>query len=114
MDIFRHIIFAQETAVPAGNGDFWIGGLNAMFYMFLLLVVMWFFLLRPQQKEHKRRQEMWDSLRKMDKIVTIGGIHGVITEINREKGTLTLRIDDDKNVKITIWTNCVGQVLSDE
>lgn len=126
MNIFGQEVFAQETTTstavpdsgPEGAGglkrDGWGSAMETMLIMFLLLIVMWFILIRPQQREQKRRQAMWDSLRKMDKIVTIGGVHGVITDINREKDTLTVRIDEDKNVKITIWINCVSQVLSDE
>ena len=125
MDFFTQDIYAAETSetvgTPSAAGentapqpDFWASGLQTMLFIFLLLVVMWFLLLRPQQKEQTRRQAMWDSLRKLDKIVTVGGIHGVVTDIDRDKGTLTLRIDEDKNVKVTIWINCVGQVLSDE
>ena len=124
MGLFIQDIYAEDatsttTAVPSTpegkpESNFWVEGLNFMFMVFLVLVVMWFLLIRPQQREQKNRQAMWDSLRKLDKIVTVGGIHGVVTDIDRDKNTLTLRVDEDKNIKITIWISCVGQVLSDE
>lgn len=65
----------------------------------LLFVVFYFLLIRPQQKQQKQRQEMLSQLQKGDRVVTIGGIHGVIKEIQEDM--LTLRIADNVNVKIS-------------
>jgi len=44
--------------------------------LILLVVVFYFILIRPQQKQQKVRKEMLGSLKKGDRVVTIGGIHG--------------------------------------
>ena len=102
---------APPEGTPQPNA--WSNGMEVFIIFFFLLIAMWFLMIRPQQKEQKRRQGMWDSLRKTDKIVTIGGIHGVVTDIDRQKETVTLRVDETNNVKITIWTNSIAQILSD-
>ncbi len=72
-----------------------------MFLPFILLLVLFYFLLiRPQQKQQKQRQEMLSNLQKGDRIITIGGIHGVIKEMDEENDTLVLRIADNVNVKM--------------
>ncbi len=72
-----------------------------MFLPFILLLVLFYFLLiRPQQKQQKQRQEMLGNLQKGDRVITIGGIHGVIKEMDEEKDTLVLRIADNVNIKI--------------
>lgn len=82
----------------------------SMFLPFILLLVLFYFLLiRPQQKQQKVRQEMLGALKKGDRIVTIGGIHGVIKEMHED--TLTVRIADNVNIKIN--RQGVDSVLSD-
>jgi len=65
----------------------------------LLFVVFYFILIRPQQKHQKARQEMLNNLEKGDRVVTIGGIHGLIKEIREE--ALTLRIADNVNIRMS-------------
>lgn len=120
MNIQNILLFAQaaaETASTAGadaSGKSGAGGTDMFQLVLMLLVfgaVMWFFILRPQSQERRRRQEMYDGIKKLDKVVTIGGIHGVITDIDENREVATLRIDENNNVKIKIWLSCVGQVL---
>ena len=65
--------------------------------LILLFVIFYFLLIRPQQKHQKKRQEMLKSLRKGDKVVTIGGIHGLIKEISDDM--VVLRVADNVNIK---------------
>ncbi len=65
--------------------------------LILLFVIFYFLLIRPQQKNQKKRQEMLGSLKKGDRVVTIGGIHGVIKEI--DDTVISLRVADNLNLK---------------
>ncbi len=62
------------------------------------LLVFYFFFIRPQTKKAKEQQKFVENLKKGDKIVTAGGIHGKI--IKEEEGTYLIEIDN--NVKIRI------------
>ena len=59
--------------------------------MILIFVVFWFFLIRPQRKKDKEAQEMLNSLKVGDRVCTIGGIYGTITNI-RDENTITLAV----------------------
>jgi len=63
-----------------------------------LFVIFYFLLIRPQQAQQKKRKEMLAALQKGDRVVTIGGIHGMIKEVREE--TLVVRIADNINVKM--------------
>lgn len=65
--------------------------------LILLFVIFYFLLIRPQQKQQKARKEMLGSLKKGDRVVTIGGIHGVIKEI--DESVISLRVADNLNLK---------------
>jgi preprotein translocase subunit YajC len=65
----------------------------------LLFVIFYFLLIRPQQAQQKKRKEMLSALQKGDRVVSIGGIHGMIKEIKEE--IIVLRIADNVNIRIS-------------
>ena len=71
--------------------------------LLLIFVIMWFFMIRPQRKQQKELQKFRDSLKKGDKVVTIGGIYGTVVEL---KGKSVL-IEVDKDVKIRVDRNAL-------
>lgn len=94
MDIAYAMGQAGSQAAPGG------GGLLAspIVPILLMLGIMWFFLIRPQQKKQKEHRSMLQSLKKGDRIITSGGLHGRITGI--ADATLTIEIADKVRVKI--------------
>ena len=82
-------------AAPAAQ----VGSQWSMWIMLaLIFVVMWFFMIRPQRKQQKELQNFRDSLKKGDKVVTIGGIYGTVCEI--KEGSVLIEVDN--NVKIRV------------
>ncbi|TDL82175.1 preprotein translocase subunit YajC [Peribacillus frigoritolerans] len=53
--------------------------------LILMFAIFYFLLIRPQQKQQKKVREMQNSLSKGDKVVTIGGMHGIVDSIDEEK-----------------------------
>lgn len=78
----------------------------------LLMVLFYFFLIRPQQKKEKQRLSMIQKLSKGDKILTKGGIYGVVTEVKTDKQIASVKIADKVNVDIAI--NSVELLVSDK
>ncbi len=66
----------------------------------LIFVIMYFFMIRPQKKKQKQIEQFRKSLGVGNQVVTAGGIHGTIREVNEASNTVVLEID--KNVRITI------------
>ena len=83
----------MQAAQPAQGG-----GWSMWVMLLLIFVVMWFFMIRPQRKQQKELQAFRDGLKKGDKVVTIGGIYGTVSEI-KENNVL---IEVDHNVKIRV------------
>jgi preprotein translocase subunit YajC len=85
-------------AMTPGGGDAG-GGIFSTIVMFALIIAIFYFLIiRPQQKRQKERQKLLDSVQKGDKVVTIGGVHGVVEGV--EDKTLLLKIADNVKVKV--------------
>ena len=75
-----------------------------MWFLILgMIVVMYLFMWRPEQKRRKQMQQFRDGLKKGDKIITAGGIYGVIKEVNET----SLLIEVDSNVTLRIDKNMV-------
>ncbi|NQU33412.1 MAG: preprotein translocase subunit YajC, partial [Bacteroidetes bacterium] len=53
----------------------------SMLPLFLILIVFYFFFIRPQTKKNKEQKKFREELKKGDKVVTLGGVHGKIAEI---------------------------------
>ena len=78
-----------------------MGDLSQMFSMswpiLLMIVIFYFILYRPQKKQQKKRASLLDTLKKGDRVVTIGGAYGKITAMAQD--TVTLQIADKIEVK---------------
>ncbi len=76
----------------------------------LLFVIFYFMLIRPQQQQQKKRREMLSSLQKGDRVVSIGGIFGMIKELTED--TVVLRIADNVNIKMA--RAGIDRIIKDE
>ena len=72
-----------------------------------MVVIFYFMLYRPQKKQQKKRQVLLDSLKKGQKVLTIGGIHGEIVTLSED--TAVLRVAE--KVEMTFARSAIAQVL---
>lgn len=84
--------------------------LTSLLPLILIFAIFYFLLIRPQQKRQKQRNAMLQELKRGDKVVTIGGIHGTISDITEEK--VTLKVSDTN--KLVFERNAVNAVKNDE
>jgi preprotein translocase subunit YajC len=82
--------------------------------MVLLFVVFYLMILRPQKRDQARRQEMLSGVKQNDHVVTIGGIYGVVTKVDRETDQVTIRIDETNNTKIRVTMGAIARIMGDE
>ncbi|MEB2308118.1 MAG: preprotein translocase subunit YajC [Candidatus Brocadiaceae bacterium] len=86
------------------------GGMLSMLLPFILMfVVMYFLILRPQKRKEKERKILLSRIKKNDRVVTAGGIHGLITSVRENE--IILRVDDAKDVKLKIDRSAIVTVL---
>lgn len=74
----------------------------------LMFVIFYFLLIRPQQKKQRERASMLSAIKRGDKVITIGGLHGTITELTDE--TVTLRVAE--STKLTFERSAISSVKS--
>ena len=74
---------------------------SSLIFIVLLIVVFWLFFIRPQSKKAKEEQQFRESLKKGDKVVTIGGFHGKIVEVKETTVVISLAPNMDVEVEKT-------------
>ena len=74
------------------------GLVSSLLPFVLIILVFYFLILRPQQKKQKARQRLLDSVKKGDKVITSGGIHGTVEGV--EDKTVLVKISDNTKVKM--------------
>lgn len=73
-----------------------------------MFVIFYFLLIRPQQKKQKKVRQMQTDMKKGDKIVTIGGLHGTIHAL--DEGTIVITVED--GTKLTYDRSSVREVTN--
>jgi len=90
-------ILGMFAMMPSQGGQGGGGGLMMTLVMFgSIILIMYFLMIRPQQKRQKEHQKMLESIKKGDKVITTGGMHGTVTDI--DGNVYTIQISD--NVKV--------------
>jgi preprotein translocase subunit YajC len=85
------------------------GGIGTIIPLILMFVLFYFLLIRPQQKRQKAVQQMQNDLKKGDKVVTIGGLHGFIDSIDENKAVI--KCGDGS--RLTFDRNAIREVTAD-
>lgn len=85
------------------------GLLGTVFPLILMFVLFYFLLIRPQQKRQKAVQKMQTELKKGDRVITIGGLHGFVDAL--DEGTIVIKCGDGS--RLTYDRNAVREVISE-
>jgi preprotein translocase subunit YajC len=105
-DSFPLLQAAAGTAAAAGSST---GQLLSTFLTFgVVILIFYFLIIRPQSKQKKEAKKMLEALKKGDRIVTIGGVHGVIANV--KENTVIVKVDD--NVKLEFSRSAIASVVN--
>lgn len=104
---FSSLIPLLQDAAGAPTGP---SMLVPLITMGLVFFIMWLFIIRPQNKKQKETERMIANLKKGDKVVTIGGIHGVVSSTDEK--TIVIKVDD--NTKIKFSRSAISAVIVDD
>lgn len=83
--------------------------LGTVLPLVLMFAIFYFLLIRPQQKQQKAVREMQNNLQKGDKIVTIGGLHGILDSIDENK--IVVKVGD--GTRLTFDRKSIREVVKD-
>ena len=89
------------------------GGLPGLLLTLLpILVLFYFLMIRPARRQEQERQSLLGALKKNDKVVTTGGLIGIVAGIKENEDEVTLKVDENSNVKVRVTKSSIVRVLS--
>ena len=99
--LYQFCVLAQaaDGAGTATPQNFWTA-IAGLWFIPVLILIFWFLVISPQRKKDKQRDEMRKSIKKNDKVVTIGGIHGIVKSLTDDD--VVILVDEAKDVKIRL------------
>lgn len=112
------MLLAQEATKPAADGapaPAQPPGFTSMLPALLGIMALFYFLiLRPQKAKEQQFRSLVENLKETDRVVTIGGIHGVVTSVQREAGIVTIRVDESTGARIRVDSSAIAKVVNDD
>ena len=95
-----------QSAPPGSDPNWFVSPIA----IFLIFIVFYFFIIRPQQqsqkKKEKEKQEMIEALKKGDKIITVGGLHGTVVQI----GDTSVTMEIDKTARLRVEKSAIDRM----
>lgn len=106
------IILAQQEAAkapaePATAPPALLQFLPVILFAMILYQVL---VLFPEQRREKKKRELLGSLKKNDRVVTSGGIRGIVAAVRPNDNEVVLKVDEDKDVKLTFSLSSIVEV----
>ena len=78
-------------------------------------IVLYFFLIiRPERRKQAAHREQLEALKKNDRVVTIGGLYGVVMNVQRDADKVTLKVDETNNTTIRVTFGAIARIVGDE
>jgi preprotein translocase subunit YajC len=105
---FKLVIAQAAEGAPQGSP---LGLLPAVV---VIVVLFYFLMIRPERKKQATHKTLLENLKKNDRVVTIGGIYGVVMNVQRDSDEVTLKIDEATNTKIRVTFGAIARVLGED
>jgi len=82
--------------------------------LMIILVLAYFMFVMPQKRREKDLRDMVQNLKENDRVVTIGGIQGVVTNVQRDAERVTIRVDESTGTKLKVGMSAIARVITGE
>ena len=90
-------MFINKLIIQESQTSF-VDALLAQLPFFLIFFIIWYFMLRPNMKKQEEVKKMQSSLKKGDRVVTVGGIHGKVIEVKTDK--VVLKVSNKNEITV--------------
>lgn len=99
-------LLAQAEGTPVGQQILQYAPLIVMGVLFYMLMI------QPERRKRAETKLMLDNLQKNNRIVTIGGIHGTVINVQKDTDEVTIRVDETTNTKLRISRSAISRVMN--
>jgi preprotein translocase YajC subunit len=112
--ILQFVIFAaDQPATPEAVPD--TNAIPRLVFMATILIALFYLMvLRPQKRKEQDLRNQVSNLKESDRVITIGGIYGVVTNVQRDAQRVTIRVDESTGTKLRLNMSAISRVLTAE
>jgi preprotein translocase subunit YajC len=103
---------ANGTPPKAGEQGNPLGGIIIPFVF--IAILFYFMMWRPEKRKQAEHQSLLSAIKKNDRVVTVGGIYGVVSNVQREADRVTLKVDETNNTKIDVTFGAISRVIVEQ
>jgi preprotein translocase subunit YajC len=108
--IFHFVAVAADQ--PADQDPYQL--IRLVFMVGAIMALFYFMMIRPQKRKEQELRDQVSNLKENDRVVTIGGIYGVVTNVQRDAQRVTIRIDESTGTKLRLNMSAIARVLTAE
>jgi len=101
--------YAQTSGAASAGGGGIFGQINMLIPFIAMFAIFYFLLIRPQQKKQRELRQLLQNLRRGDRVVTSGGIHGTIIKIRNE----IVHLEIAEQVRIRVNKSSISDVVAE-
>ncbi len=103
------VLMAQQTPDAGGSGGApaWI----SLLPLLIIGVLGYYLMIRPMKRQEQERQSLLSALKKNDKVVTSGGLIGIVAAIKEKEDEVTLKVDESSNVRLRVTKSSIVRIL---
>jgi preprotein translocase subunit YajC len=99
---------AGTDANPSAPGS----SLLTFLPLIAIVVLGYFLLVRPMRRQEHERKALLATLKKNDKVITSGGLIGIVASIKEKEDEVTLKVDESSNVRLRVTRSSIVRILS--
>lgn len=96
-------LLAQDAATPSN--------FTTLLFLLPIPLLFYFMIYLPQKDQEKKRRAMLSALKKNDRVLTAGGVYGVVVSVDEGGDSVVLRVDDEKGVRMKFARSSVSRVV---
>ncbi|MEX2112069.1 MAG: preprotein translocase subunit YajC [Pirellulales bacterium] len=82
--------------------------------LLIVVALFYFLMIRPERRKQATHRALLDGLKKNDRVVTVGGIYGVVVNVQRDADEVTIKVDENTNTKLRVTYSAISRVLADQ
>jgi preprotein translocase subunit YajC len=109
--VFQFVIFAADPPAPAEDP---FALIRPLFVVGILFAMFYLMMIRPQKRKEQELRRQVTNLKENDRVITIGGIYGVVTNVQRDAQRITIRVDETTGTKLRLNMSAIARVLTAE
>ncbi len=109
--ILQTVVLAADAPAAPEDTNFLF---RVMLPLIFIMALFYFMMIRPQKRKEQELRDQVSNLKENDRVITIGGIYGIVTNVQRDAQRVTIRVDESTGTKMRLNMSAIARILTAE